>query len=125
MNYHIPDKLKLVARELRNHMTESEKILWKHIKSDKLWVRVLRQKIFYVYTENNWLDRYIIPDFYIARNKLIIEVDWSIHKVSHIMKLDKIKEQLIISKWYNILRITNEEILNDIDGVIEKIKNKL
>ena len=106
-------------------MTDSEKELWKYIRWDKLWTRILRKKIFYVYTENNWFDRYIIPDFYIASKKLIIEVDGSIHRIADIMKLDKIKEELIISKWFKILRITNKEIKNNIDWVIIKIKKEL
>lgn len=93
MNYHIPDELKFVARELRRNMTASEKILWNHIKWDKLWVRVLRQKVFYVYTDDNWFNRFIIPDFYVASKKLIIEVDGDIHKLSDIMNLDRMKEK--------------------------------
>ncbi len=125
MTYHIPDRLKEIARDLRNNMTESEKLLWNHIRWDTLWVRILRQKIFYVYTENNWYDRFIIPDFYIANKKLIIEVDGSIHKVSEIMNLDKIKDELIMKRWFKILRITNEEIQNDIQKVLIKIKQEL
>jgi very-short-patch-repair endonuclease len=34
--------------------------------------------------------RYIISDFYIAKKKLIIEIDWSIHKLSEVLNLDKI-----------------------------------
>ncbi len=121
----IPENIKNVARELRKNQTRAEKILWNKIKNDKLWVRILRQKIFYVYTENNWQERYIIPDFYISKNKLIIEIDWSIHNLWEIMNLDKIKDELIIQKWFDILRITNNEIYNSLDLVINKIKNKL
>jgi len=54
--------------------------------------------VFYVYTENNGQERFIIPDFYIARKKMIIEVDGSIHKLSHILELDKIKEEYILKR---------------------------
>ena len=121
----IPENIKLVVRELRKNQTKAEEILWNEIRNDKLWVRVLRQKIFYVYTENSWQERYIIPDFYIAKNKLIIEVDGSIHKIWDIMNLDKIKDELIINRWFKILRITNDEIYNNLENVILKIKNKL
>jgi very-short-patch-repair endonuclease len=54
--------------------------------------------VFYIYTENNSFNRYIIPDFYIASKKLIIEIDGSIHKVSEVLNLDKIKEELILQR---------------------------
>ena len=119
--HHIPGTLKNAARELRKNMTSSEKKLWEEIRWDKLWERVLRQKVFYVYTENSGLDRYIIPDFYIASKILIIEVDGSIHKLSEILILDKIKQD----KWFNFIRIANDEIEQDIEKVIIKIKHKL
>jgi very-short-patch-repair endonuclease len=106
-------------------MTKSERIFWEAIRWDILWERVLRQKIFYAYTEYSWLDRFIIPDFYIAKKKLIIEIDWSIHKVSDVLKLDKVKEELILNKWFDIIRFTNNEIEKDIGTVIQKIKQKL
>lgn len=121
----IPVNIKNVAKELRNNQTDTEKYLWDNIKSDKLWVRVLRQKIFYVYTEFNWQDRFIIPDFYIAKSKLIIEVDWWIHKVSDILKLDKIKEELIIRRWFKLLRFTNDEVLKNIEKVLSEIKKEI
>jgi len=73
------------------------------------------QKIFYVYTENNGQDRFIIPDFYIAQKKMIIEIDGSIHKLDEILKLDNIKEELIRKRGFEIIRITNEEIYDDIN----------
>ena len=125
MSSYIPDIIKQAARDLRKNMTKSERIFWQNVRWDKLWERVLRQKIFYVYTENDWMNRYIIPDFYIASKKLIIEIDWSIHKLSTILSLDKIKEDLILKRWFNIIRITNNEIENNIEKVILRIKEEL
>ncbi len=125
INSWIPDIIKQVARDLRKKMTISERIFWEAVRWDKLWERVLRQKIFYVYTEYDGQDRYIIPDFYIASKKLIIEIDGSIYKVSDVLKLDKIKEELIYKRGFDIIRITNSEVKNDIEKVIQKIKQKL
>jgi very-short-patch-repair endonuclease len=117
--------LKEIARELRKNMTPSEKILWTHIRKWALWEQVLRQKVFYVYTENSWRERYIIPDFYIAKKKLIIEVDWWIHKLSKVLELDKVKEELILQRGFKIIRFTNQEVQNNIETVIHLIKEKL
>lgn len=61
-----PDIIKEASRNLRKNMTESEIILWSFIKWWNIWGRFLRQKPIYVFTENNWLDRYIIPDFLLS-----------------------------------------------------------
>ncbi len=116
-----PDIIKETARKLRNNMTESEVILWSSIKGWNLWIKFLRQKPMYVFTEDSWLDRFIIPDFYSFENKLIIEVDWNIHNLKDVYELDKYKETLLLSMWYTILRFTNEEIKNDLPNVLLKI----
>lgn len=122
MTIKIPSVIKETARKLRNNMTESEKILWSEIRFDKIWYRFLRQKPVYVFTENSWLDRFIIPDFYCYDQKIIIEVDWNIHNIKEIYELDKYKEDLLIKMWYTVIRIKNEEIINNVNLVIEKIK---
>jgi len=121
----IPKVIKEAARELRKHQTKAEYILWEKIKDDVLWHRILRQKPIFVYTEYSWLDRYIISDFYIADKKLIIEVDWDIHLLKEVLELDKHKEELLINRWFSIIRIQNEDIYHNLETVIQKIKIKL
>jgi len=121
----IPDIIKEIARKLRKNMTESEVILWSFIKWWKLWVKFLRQKPIYVFTENTWLDRYIIPDFYCYDKRLILEIDWSIHNLKEVYELDIYKENLLKNMWFKIIRIKNEDIKNDINSVINIIKSNL
>ena len=121
----IPDIIKNIATKLRNNMTESEIILWSYIKWWKLWVKFLRQKPIYVFTENSWLNRYIIPDFYCFERKIIIEVDGNIHNLDEIYSLDLCKEELLKKIWFKIIRITNNEIKLDIKKVLIKINNNL
>lgn len=121
----IPEIIKLTARKLRNNMTWAEKVLWIHINKKFLDVKFLRQKPVFMYTENSWLDRFIIADFYCHSKKVIIEVDWSIHDTPEILELDIHKEKLLKNIWYNIIRIKNDEIFENINKVIEKIKIEL
>ena len=121
----IPDIIKEAAKKLRNNMTKSEVILWNHIKKWTLWINFLRQKPIYVFTENNWLDRYLIPDFFCYEKKLIIEVDWSVHDLEEIYLLDIEKEKILNNLWYQIIRIRNEEINNNIINVLQKIKQNI
>jgi very-short-patch-repair endonuclease len=96
MTWFIPDIIKEVARYLRKNMTESEKKLWKELQSRKIKYKFLRQKPIYLYNENTWLERYVIPDFCSLELKLIIEVDWNIHSLEEIYLLDLEKEKLLI-----------------------------
>lgn len=118
----IPEIIKIAANSLRKNSTKAEIILWEHIKSEKLWIKFLRQKPIYAYTENNWLNRFIIADFYSAEKKLILEIDGSIHNIPEIEELDQVKENLLKNLEYKVLRIKNEEIFWDIRWVLEKIK---
>jgi len=74
-NPYIPEIIKIVARDLRKNMTESEKLIWEKIRNKKLWYKFERQKPLYLYKENSGLDRYIIPDFICIELKLIIEIE--------------------------------------------------
>ncbi len=122
----IPDILKNASRELRKNMTEAENILWNQLRAKKLdWIKFQRQTPTYVFTENWWLDRYIIPDFICSQYKLIIELDWSVHNLKEIYNLDLVKEKLLQSLWYKIIRFKNNEVFENIDLVLEKIKENL
>ena len=70
----IPEVIKKVSQDLRNNSTPAEIELWKYIKNEKLWVKFLRQKPVYVFTEDNWFDRFIIADFLCFDKKLILEI---------------------------------------------------
>ena len=121
MAWYISDIIKQAARDLRKSPTESEKLLWDKLRTKNLWVKFLRQKPIYVYTEDNWLDRYVIPDFCSLEIKLIIEVDGNIHEKEEVYILDREKKKLLEKKWFRIIRIQNNEISENIDTVIEKI----
>jgi len=79
----------------------------------------------YMFTESNGQDRFIIPDFYCAEKKLIIEVDGSIHNQQDILNLDRVKQDLLEWKWLQVLRLKNEDVINNIDFVLQIIHNKL
>ncbi|MDD2870772.1 MAG: DUF559 domain-containing protein [Candidatus Gracilibacteria bacterium] len=131
MKYKINKKMKTpeiileASRKLRKNMTESEVILWGFIKSGKLGVKFLRQKPLYLYTENSGLDRFIIPDFICVENKIILEIDGSIHDIDEIFKLDLYKEGLLKKIGYKVIRIKNDEIKKNTYKVINMIKTYL
>lgn len=121
----ISDIIKKAARELRKNMTPAEKLLWNRIRRDISWCRFLRQKPLYVFTEDSGLDRFVIPDFYCYSKRLVVEVDGNIHNQHEIYFLDREKELLLEKYWITVLRLENDEIMNNIDAAMQKIMNKL
>ena len=121
----IPEIINITARKLRKNMTKAEIRLWSHIKNKSLWVKFMRQRPIYVYTENSWLDRFVIPDFYCAEKQIIIELDWWIHWEKEVLELDREKEKLLAEKWIKVIRFKNQEVYENIFQVLQEIKRNL
>ncbi len=121
----VPEIITNAARNLRLNMTKAEIELWSHIKNKNLWAKFMRQRPIYVYTENNWLDRFIIPDFYCAEKNIIIELDGWIHENIEVLELDREKEKLLKNKWIKVIRFKNEEIFENISQVLYEIRNNI
>ena len=105
--------LKNDRKRLVENMTPAEVVLWEHLKSNKLGVRFRRQHVI----EN------FIPDFVALSSKLIIEVDGEIHNFQK--EYDKDRTYLLEQRGFRVIRFRNEEVLNDIVNVIEKIKDEI
>jgi very-short-patch-repair endonuclease len=104
-------------------MTPAEKALWEEIRRWKIyWKQFQKQKPIFVYKENSKLSRYIIADFICLEDKLIIELDGSIHNIPEVLQLDKYKEQLLENLWFRVLRFKNVEVFDDLEDVLWKIE---
>ena len=113
MNYKHNPKLTENARNLRKNMTKEEKHLWYDFLKNYP-VRFLKQKV---------IDDFIV-DFYCASLKLIIELDGSQHyDEKGIVLKDKIRTEKLEERKLTIIRIPNNEIWNNFDGVCEYIDN--
>ncbi|NUQ83463.1 MAG: DUF559 domain-containing protein [Anaerolineales bacterium] len=98
------------AKELRREMTPAEKILWKHLKANRLnGLHFRRQQIVHGY----------FPDFYCHQHELIVEVDGGIHDLQK--DYDAEREEYLASLGFRIIRFTNEEIQKDLKGVLQRI----
>ena len=122
----MPETIKETARKLRKNLTQAESYLWENIRKWKiLWKQFQKQKPIFVYEEDSWLPRYIIADFYCSENKLIIELDWSVHSNKEVLELDKHKEMLLKNIWYKVIRFTNDEVFNNLEETFQTIKKQL
>lgn len=107
-------KFKERTRELRKNMTEPEKKLWfwffKQFQ-ENYWIRVLKQRPIWNF----------IVDFYIAKLKLVIEIDWESHFDENWIVYDEERTNILNWYWLKVVRITNKEVMNNFDWVCEKL----
>ncbi len=110
------NKLKEHSRELRKNMTEAEIYLWVNIRLKQLkGLQFYRQKI---------IGNYIV-DFYCPRAKLVIEVDGSQHYVEPKIESDKARDAYLIEQGLKVLRFTDADIFENIEGVIDVLLKSL
>lgn len=102
--------LKILARELRNNMTNEERKLWYQFLRS-CGVRFLRQKV---------IGDYIV-DFYSLKAAIVIELDGGQHYEDIAMKKDELRDKYLKNLGLKVLRYTNidinknfEEVCNDI-----------
>ena len=98
------------AKELRREMTPAETTLWKHLKANRLNdLHFRRQQIVHGY----------FVDFYCHQHELIVEVDGGVHEFQH--EYDAEREENLKALGFRIVRFTNEEVANNLNGVLQKI----
>ena len=63
-----------------------------------------------------------IADFICLLAKLVIEVDGGYHQEPLQQESDEQRTAFLVSKGYQVIRIKNEEISNDLNEVVMRIK---
>ena len=114
MTYASPDRyglLKEYARENRNNMTLGEKALWSSLRHKFLGHRFYRQYIIADY----------IVDFLCHEGGVIIEVDGGYHSEPRQAEDDELRTQRLEQLGFHVLRFSNEEILENIEDVEDRI----
>lgn len=109
--------LKEKARKLRRNMTRAEKKIWYELlaKDGLNGFRFLRQKP---------IDEYI-ADFYCHELKLVIEIDGESHLPAKAKEYDEHRTKVLNAYGIEIIRYTNEEILNHFDDVENDLREKV
>ena len=97
-------------------MTEAEKLLWSKIRRRQLkGFQFYRQKI---------IGDYIV-DFYCPMADLVIEVDGGQHYIAKGQHNDQMRDDYIEKLGLKVVRFSNIDVLNNIDGVIQKVQEFL
>lgn len=104
--------LKQVSRNLRNNMTEAEKLLWLKLRNKQiLGLQFYRQKPILNF----------IVDFYCPAANLVIECDGSQHYTEDGLEADRVRDEALVQLGLKVLRFDNGHVLNQLDNVVEQI----
>lgn len=104
------------ARELRKETTKAEEVFWNKVLKNKKLEHLK-------FTTQKPLDNFIV-DFYCAKISLVIEIDGVIHNFQKAR--DKERDNILKEKFgLNIIRYTNEEVLNNSEKIIEDLVKRL
>ena len=98
------------ARHLRRHASVGEKLLWEHLRERQLGVKFRRQ---------HPLVNFIV-DFYSPAQRLVVEIDGTIHQYNEAE--DHARNELLEVKGYKVIRFWNNEVEENLDKVLEAIK---
>ncbi|MBD3675974.1 MAG: DUF559 domain-containing protein [Planctomycetaceae bacterium] len=103
-------------RYLRNNMPQAEVILWSRLKGKQLQGQKFRRQFS--------VGPYILG-FYCPRLKLAIELDGDSHFKEGAKSRDKIRDNYLSEYAIEIVRITNDEIFDNLDNVLEMLANQV
>jgi very-short-patch-repair endonuclease len=104
--------LKRFSRDLRNHSTYGEVLLWMELRAGQMKG--------YKFNRQKPLDKYIL-DFYCKRLNLVIEIDGDTHH-SEKARLKDEKRQLVLENLgLNFLRFDDSDVQNKMEMVLERI----
>ena len=110
------DKKYLTARNLRKNSTLQEKRLWNILKN--------RQLKNYKFKRQVPVGNYIV-DFLCAEKNLVIEIDGGQHNEPDKIKYDNARTEFLNSKGYKVIRFWNNDIYENINGVVSEIEKYL
>ena len=107
-------ELKGLRKELRNNATTAEAALWTCLKSSQLDGRKFRR-------QHSFGDS-IIVDFYCPGERLVVELDGAHHFDPVGMGNDMLRDEFLGEQGIRVLRFENKEVFDDMERVLEAIK---
>ena len=103
-----------IARRLRCEATDAERRLWSRLRNRQVGgVKFRRQVPIGAF----------VADFASVEAKLIIEVDGSQH--AQAVEPDRLRSDALGAAGYLVLRFWNNDVLENIDGVVREIERTL
>ncbi|WP_440636070.1 endonuclease domain-containing protein [Bradyrhizobium sp. PUT101] len=110
------ERFKSRARRLRESQTSAEAKLWQALRN--------RQLARWKFRRQHPIDRYVV-DFVTLDRKLIIEVDGVTHSSPSEIERDDARTKLLESCGFLVLRVSNTDVYENLEGVLELIETSL
>ncbi len=107
---------KLKRRQLRSNMTKAEALIWQKLRCKQIENCKFRNQ----YS----VDRFVL-DFYSPEIKLAIEIDGESHFQEGAALYDNERQIFIESAGIKFLRFTNNQVYENLNGVLETIAHKI
>lgn len=116
------------AKEMRQNPTEAEKVVWEIVRANRLGYKFRRQQT---------IGEYIVDFFCLLPHPkplsssegmckgLVIEVDGGYHDTPEQKEADRKKQEWLEKNGYRVLRFRNEEMIEVVDMVRERIVRAL
>src|SRR5947209_19079110 len=101
------------AKQLRRAMTRAETLLWRYVKAGRTDSLAFRRQV---------PIRNYIPDFVCFSARLIIELDGESHDFEERQRADQRRDAFFTAEGFHVLRFTNEQVMSNLEGVIEAIR---
>ena len=98
------------AKEFRRQMTDGEKILWQHLRANRMGGLHFRRQ--------QTIDGFIV-DFYCHAAGVVVEIDGEIHNQQ--VESDAERDRILSAHGLRILRLSNEEVKRDLPDVLNRI----
>jgi len=105
-------QLKGLSRYLRTNMTDAENRLWAKLRKKQLRdYQFYRQKI---------IGKYIV-DFYCPKANLVIELDGGRHYSANGKTEDRRRDDALIKMGIKVLKFSDGDVFENMDGVTERV----
>lgn len=105
--------LRDIRKMLRKNLTPAEATLWNMLKGKQLEGRKFRRQ--------TSIENYVV-DFYCAQERLVIELDGSVHSHPAVAENDKYRDERLQDLGYTVLRFENKDVFKLPDWVLDEIK---
>jgi very-short-patch-repair endonuclease len=94
-------------------MTRAETLLWRYLKANRVDGFAFRRQVPF---------RNYIADFACLSVKLIVELDGESHDFEERQRADQYRDAFFASEGFQTLRFTNEQVMSNLEGVVEAIR---
>jgi very-short-patch-repair endonuclease len=108
-------ELREYRRKNRREMPLAEKIMWNNLRMNRVGPAFRRQQSILNF----------IVDFYCPALGLVVEIDGPSHTAAADIEYDRYRQEKLESLGYDVIRFTNEAVINSPDDVVEGIKRRM